>query len=115
MNSLSKIKFIALNLFLSAMAFSVYAAPIANPLGAGTTFMGLIGKIANVMIAIGIPVTILYMVYAGFLFVTAQGSEEKVTKAKETLQWALIGAALLVGAKTIATALQSTVNALGGK
>jgi hypothetical protein len=88
-------------------------AALTNPLGEGSTFYGLIGKIVDVLIAIGIPVAVVFIIYAGFLFVTAGGSEDKVTKAKETLIWTLAGTALLVGAKTIASALQSTVTSLG--
>ena len=59
---------------------------------------------------IGVPIIALAIIYAGFLFVTAQGNSEKLTKAKKTLLYTLIGAALLLGAVVIAEAIKGTVN-----
>lgn len=100
-------------LIISLAPISYAEADLTNPLGSGSNFYNLIDKIANVLIAIGIPVAVVFIIYAGFLFVTAGGSEEQVKKAKETLIWTIAGTALLVGAKTIASALQSTINSLG--
>lgn len=86
-------------------------AALSNPIQANS-FYDLITAIVNVLLAIGIPVAVIFIIYAGFLFVTAGGSEEQVKKAKEMLIWTLAGTALLVGAKTIALALQSTVTSL---
>ncbi|MBI5742253.1 MAG: TrbC/VirB2 family protein [Candidatus Niyogibacteria bacterium] len=103
-------KFGYLIIILSSARYT--EAALENPLGQGSTFYSLIGKIVDVLIAIGIPVAVVFIIYAGFLFVTAGGSEEQLKKAKEVLIWTLAGTALLVGAKTIASALQSTVQSL---
>jgi len=42
-------------------------------------------------------------VYAGFLYLTARGEEEKVTHAKETLQRGVIGLIIISAAYAIAT------------
>ncbi|MFA6520689.1 MAG: hypothetical protein WCT44_03730 [Candidatus Paceibacterota bacterium] len=64
-------------------------------------------------IKIGIPVIALAIIYSGFLFVFARGNSEKLTKAKDTLLYTLIGAAILLGSWAIATLIQNTVNGLG--
>jgi hypothetical protein len=53
-------------------------------------FLGLLGIIFLVLI-----------IYAGFTWMTAQGEEEKVTRAKETLQRAIIGLIIIVAAYSI--------------
>ena len=54
----------------------------------------------------------LAIIYSGFLFVAARGNSEKLTKAKDTLLYTIIGAAILLGAWAIATMISSTVLAL---
>ncbi|MFH0956078.1 MAG: hypothetical protein V1801_02615 [Candidatus Falkowbacteria bacterium] len=54
------------------------------------TFLGLLGVIFLVLI-----------IYAGYNWMTAQGEEEKVTKAKDTLQRAVIGLIITIGAYAI--------------
>jgi hypothetical protein len=84
---------------------------IANPLGPNITDIPtFINVIVSFVLLIGIPIIVLAVIYAGFLFVTAQGNSEKLKKAKTTLLYTLIGAALLLGSFVIAKAIQGTVN-----
>lgn len=53
-------------------------------------FLGLLGIIFLVLI-----------IYAGFEWMTAQGDEEKVTKAKDTLTRAIIGLVIIIAAYSI--------------
>jgi len=66
----------------------------------------------NAVIPVGGIVVVLMIIYSGFLFVTARGNEEQLKVAKRSFTYAAIGAAILLGAKAIALAIQSTVNAL---
>ena len=59
---------------------------------------------------IGVPIVTLAIIYAGFLFVAARGNAEELTKAKKTLMYTLIGAALLLGSFVIAQAIKGTVD-----
>lgn len=77
---------------------------ICNPLGSNT-FEALIQDIAKIVVKIGIPLVVVFIVYSGFLFVTASGNEEKMTKAKDNFFWAMLGAAIVIGAYAIATAI----------
>lgn len=43
----------------------------------------------------GIALAVGFVIYGGVLFVISSGDPEKVTKAKKTLLWALVGAFLM--------------------
>ncbi len=82
---------------------------IQNPLKFGT-FSAFLTELLNIIIIIAVPIVVLAVIYAGFLFVTAQGNEEKLKKAKHAIVWTLIGALLILGAKVVADAIQGTVS-----
>lgn len=83
-----------------------------NPLGETNTILLLLEKILSALVLIGIPVLVIFIVYAGFLFISAQGDPEKINKARSTLFWAVIGGAVLIGARVIATIVDKTVTGL---
>lgn len=79
----------------------------------GCDLMSLITAILNnIIMPIAAVGVVLFIIYAGFSFVVAQGNEKKVTEAKQMLLWALIGAGILLGAAGIATVVKNTVNQL---
>jgi|SRR3989344_2542108 len=63
----------------------------------------------NIVLPIGAVIAVLFLVYAGFLFVTARGNETQLEKAKETFKWTVIGIAILFGSTVIATGIQNTI------
>lgn len=67
---------------------------IPNPIGPGT-FQDLVERIARYLFQIGIPIAVIMILYAAFLYMTAGGSEEKVTKAHKALTYAVVGLAIL--------------------
>lgn len=83
-----------------------------NPLGSTKSFSQLIANIADLAVKIGIPIAVIFIIYSGLLFVTARGNEEKLKTAKTSITWAIIGTAILVGAKIIAEVVQSTIEVL---
>jgi hypothetical protein len=85
---------------------------IVNPLGVTKTVPDLIRTILEIGLRVGIPVVALAIVYSGFLFVFARGNTEKLGKAKDTLLYSIIGAAILLGAWSIAKLISATVLAL---
>jgi len=88
-------------------------AQIENPLKNGnSTIPDFIKTILTGVVEIGMPVIALAVIYSGFLFVKAQGNPEKITEAKNSLLYTLIGAALLLGAWAIAQLISNTVLAL---
>lgn len=83
---------------------------IENPLGKSIdTLPKFIETILNIVLVVGVPIVALAIIYSGFLFVSAQGNSEKITEAKNTLKFTLIGAALLLGSWIIAQAIQGTI------
>ena len=88
---------------------------IENPFNCGPncTLPDFIKKVLNdIVLPIGGVISVLMIVYSGFLFVTAQGNESKITKAKDALLYACIGAAILLGAIVISQAIGGTINQL---
>lgn len=84
--------------------FQQLAQIIKNPLKADS-IPALIENIASFAVAIGLPIATIFIVYSGFLFVSAKGNEKKLESAKETFKWSIIGAALIVGADFLAKAI----------
>lgn len=68
--------------------------------------------IKEILLPIGAVVAVLMIMWAGFLYVTAGGDPGRIKKAHDALLWAVIGAAILLGAWVISEAIQGTINAL---
>lgn len=83
-----------------------------NPI-AQTDIYGLIKAILDFVVKIGAVVVVFYMIYAGFQFVTAQGNEDKISTAKKSFMWTVIGALILLGAMTLSGVVCNTANQLG--
>lgn len=64
------------------------------------------------VVEIGTIILTLALVYVGFLFVVAQGNEEKLKNARGALMWTVIGGLVLLGAKAIGLAIQATASNL---
>jgi len=56
---------------------------------------------------------VIFIIYGGFLFVKSGDNESELTKAKNVFWWTLVGALVLLGAKAISAAIQSTIFSLG--
>jgi hypothetical protein len=63
---------------------------------------------------IGVPILVLAIIYAGFLYVKAQGNPGELEVAHRTLLYTVIGGALLLGSFVIAEAIRATVADIGG-
>lgn len=121
------------------VAGSMLLAPLLSPLAAGaavsnltnqlqnvggtgygtagaapTDLLTLIGTIINVLLGFLGVIFLLLTIYAGFLWMTAQGNEEKVEKATGILKTAIIGLVIILAAYSIANFVVSQVaNATG--
>ena len=74
---------------------------IPNPLGETSDVHTLIDKILNFLLGIALVLTPIMIVYAGFLYITAAGNEEKIKTANKVLIWTLIGLAVVLIAKGV--------------
>ena len=86
---------------------------LINPLKSGTSLESFLTNILQFVIRIGSVIVILMLVFVWYKFVVAQGSDTKISEARNMLLWTVIGALVLLGAQAIALAIQATVNALG--
>ncbi len=70
---------------------------------------GLLTAILNIIIVIAMPIIVFFIIYAGFLYVTAGGKPEQVKQATQALTYAIIGGVLIIGAVAIATIVKNLV------
>lgn len=94
---------------------SIISVSFTNPLNCGDkcTLMGLITLVLNkVVMPIAAVAVVLYIIWAGFMFVRAQGNPKKIEEARDNLLWALIGAGVLLGSAAIAEVVKRTVESL---
>tara|TARA_Y100000310_G_scaffold77594_1_gene74198 strand:- start:120 stop:503 length:384 start_codon:yes stop_codon:yes gene_type:complete len=122
---MSKIKYILLSIVAtllsaeSALASShrgtapgsTGGGSLENPLG-NTTIIGLLTRVLDVVVQISLPIIVLFLVYAGFLFISAQGNEDKLNTAKKVFLWTIIGAVIILGSSVLLHAIQGTVDQL---
>lgn len=61
----------------------------------------VVGVVIQAFLGILGVIFLIYMLYAGYNWMIAQGDEEKVTKAKDTIQRAIIGLIVIIAAYAI--------------
>lgn len=108
----SKLLLLPATLLITSPVF-VAAQKIANPLGPkGGSLEQIVLSVVNIVQILLIMATVLYLLYAGLMFVTARGEASKLTKARDALLWGMVGAALILAARVLVTTLQSSVNSI---
>ncbi|KKR34904.1 MAG: hypothetical protein UT67_C0005G0016 [Candidatus Magasanikbacteria bacterium GW2011_GWA2_40_10] len=99
----------ALNL-LFAPAVAVHAeVDLSQEIGAkaygstatANTLSETVGKIIKIVLGLLGTIFLVLIVYAGFLWMTAAGEEEKVTKAMNILKTSVIGLVIILAAYSI--------------
>ncbi len=80
-----------------------------NPLRANTFYEFIEMILQNIVVPIGTIIAVLAIIYSGFLFVTAQGNTEQLTRARSAFFWAVIGGLILLGAWAIAVGIENTI------
>uniref|UniRef100_A0A7C4TPP4 Uncharacterized protein n=1 Tax=candidate division WWE3 bacterium TaxID=2053526 RepID=A0A7C4TPP4_UNCKA len=111
---LKKIKYLAIAyLFVPLWAF---AAPIIEDdtggmITEGSQVAKFILRVQNFVIGLAGFAILAMIIYAGFLYITSGGNEERVGNAKKTLTAAIVGLIIVVCAYAIINAL---VWAVGG-
>lgn len=71
---------------------------------------GVATKIIVWLLAVIAMVAAIVIIYAGILFVFNGGSEARVAQAKITLQWAIIGLVVAIGAFALVSIIQGVFN-----
>src|SRR3989344_8922015 len=131
MNKLTKNKFLLIaGMIVLSIIFSVYLQPIElfaldtennstkndtiitldNPLGNKINNLpSFIYMILDLAFQIGAIFSVLAIIYVGFLFVSARGDPEKLKTARTAFLYTVIGIALLLGGRLIASVIGSTI------
>ncbi len=78
-----------------------------------TSISGLILKITDFLITLAIPFAVLMLIWAGFLFATAQGSPDKIEKAKKNLIWTVAGIAVILASQAIISYITEILGGTG--
>lgn len=95
--------------------------PSAPPGGGQTTLINPLGnvtieqfflKIIDIVLVFAMPLIVVFIMIAGFKYVTANGNTEKIRSATTALTWAIVGGLLILGAKVLLTVISGTVAAL---
>lgn len=74
-----------------------------------TSIEGLLLAILEVFIIIATPLIVLYIIYAGFLYVTARGNTQQVEQATRALTYAIIGGVIILGAVALSAIIKNVV------
>ena len=85
---------------------------VQNPL-AVSSFCDLLKIVLQALLILGLPIAVIFLVLAGFQYITAYGDTTKLGKAHVNLQWTVIGIAIFLGAWTIAQIIKATLVSLG--
>lgn len=89
-----------------AATSSITSLDIENPLGKTSDINTLVSNILNFLIKLAIPISAILIVYAGFLYITSAGNEQKLKTAQKTLIWALIGFGVVLIASAVPAIIQ---------
>jgi len=103
---------IGLSLILPVIVSANEVIRIENPLET-EDFEVIIGKIIDFIFKIAIPIVPLMMIYAGFLFVTAGGSTQKIEQAKNIIIWTIVGLAIVLLARGFLAIIEQLLGVRG--
>jgi hypothetical protein len=73
----------------------------------------LLQTILEIVIILATPIVVLFIIYAGFKYVTARGNATQIQEATQALTYAVIGGVLIIGAVAIAEIIKNLVNSFG--
>lgn len=86
---------------------------IQNPLGNETTIYDIANALLGILMVFAVPIILFFIVWAGFLYVTAGGDQAQITKATKALMYAVIGGVIVLGAQVLLAVITNTVNVMG--
>jgi amino acid transporter len=81
----------------------------AGGFGTSASLGQSIGQIVRAVLSLIGVIFMVYIVYAGYLWMTAQGKEEQIEKAKTILRGSIIGLIIVLGAYLITAFVVSNV------
>ena len=73
-------------------------------------YVDLVGQVLNAFFAVVGIILIVLVIHAGYLWMSARGNEEQVTKAKDQIRQAIVGFIILMGAYAITYFVLTALN-----
>lgn len=106
---------IRLCVFVASMVpgIALAATMIQNPTGV-SGISEFIQRVLQAMVRLGTVVVALFVLIAGFMYVSARGNVGKISEAHENFKYVIFGAVLILGAWVIATIVGGTVTQILG-
>ena len=104
-------KLIFLTSLILCLGFGFYALSYSfgNPISEIQTINDLINEIIKFLFNLAIVICPIIIVYAGFLYITAAGNQQKIATAQKTLIWALIGLAVVLLASAVPNIIKNVL------
>ncbi len=81
------------------------------PFGDGTTLADIFALIINVVIGIGIALTVIFLILGGIQYITSRGDAKAADAARSSLTNAVIGFIVVLAAVTIRFVVQNVLGA----
>ena len=100
-------------LAVALLPYASMAQTLQNPAKV-PDFQSFIAAFLKAVVQISLPILTLFIVYSGFLFVTAHGNEGKLEKAKHNFMYVILGSILILGAWVLATLIAATATQVLG-
>ena len=75
-----------------------------------TNIQDLLFALLNVVIVIATPIVVLFLIYSGFLYVTARGNAEQIKQSTKSLMYAIIGGVIIIGSVAISNIVTNVAN-----
>lgn len=97
-----------MNFLLSSIAYAQAVTPNTTDNSVSSIIVGAI-RIADFVLGF---VVVTYIVYGGYLFMTAGGNPEKLTKAKKALFWAIAATFIIAASYLIVAFFQDTLKCM---
>ena len=92
------------SLMLPVLALAATPAPSVD-------LMTALNSLTNLLFTILLIVAVIFIILAGYYFVTSQGDPDKAGKARNFVLWALVGIAVAVAAKALVAFVQMIMGA----
>jgi len=90
------------------------SASLGNPLNSQFgSIPEVLLAVLNVLLIIALPIIVLYIIYAGFMYVAARGNPEQLKEANRALTFSIIGGVIVAGSFAILQIVSNLVEAFG--
>lgn len=84
---------------------------LTNPLKSDSVTEFLL-NIIDILLVFAIPIIVFFIMYGGYLLVTAQGEPAKLQQGRNAILWAVVGGVIILGANLILEIIKNTVESI---